>query len=768
MNDIGRRVQVSRAAILWMTTIWLCLCQPWSTGLASAQARGISAEELSTIIETLENDQEREQFLNKLRALLAANDSATRAPTQSARPEANFALSAVADKIAVLGAEFETLAEIFGNPRQAGKWLVDQVETPGRRNLWIEFVIRLAITILVGVVVGFLVHRLLARPRKAVEEREPPALAVKVPLLLARTLLDLLPVIAFAVAAFLTIAAIAPSAVARIAILAVVNAIVVSRGLVVVLRMLFTPLAPSLRLFDLSDRTAVYAYVWLKRLVNVPVYGFFLLQAALALGFPAEGYAGLLKLVGLLEAILFVVIALQMRETVAAVLRPRTPSQSQATRAWDGLRGRIAEVWHILCTFYVMGVYLIWALEVPGGFVFVARATAVTIVIVFVARLAKSVASRTVPRLFRVSGDLRQRYPQIEQRTNRYLPLIARFLSIVIYAVAGLLILQTWNIDMFAWLQGESGRSLISRAFSIALVLLGALAVWESVGLFISIYLERADSEDSSVTAGARVRTLLPLAKNALLIVILSVVTLTVLSELGVNIGPLLAGAGVAGLAIGFGAQTLVKDIITGAFILLEDQIAVGDFVSVGGYSGVVEGLTVRTISLRDLHGHVHVVPFSVVTNVTNFTKDFSYAVIDAGVAYRENTDEVTRLLEEIGMELRGEPEFAQDLPEPLEVFGVQELADSAVVIRVRLKTAPGRQWAVSREFNRRMKLKFDAHGIEIPFPHQTVYFGEDKDGQAPPLQVSRPRTATARSDDRPEPQGSQRNISNTPDDSGG
>ena len=156
--------------------------------------------------------------------------------------------------------------------------------------------------------------------------------------------------------------------------------------------------------------------------------------------------------------------------------------------------------------------------------------------------------------------------------------------------------------------------------------------------------------------------------------------------------------------------------------------------------------------------------PFGAVTDVTNFTKEFSYAVIDAGVAYRENTDHVTQLLKEIGAELREDPDFADDLPEPLEVLGVQELADSAVVVRVRLKTSPGRQWAVSREFNRRMKRKFDDHGIEIPFPHQTIYFGEDKDAQAPPLRVSRHRGDYAKPSSGIVPELSQRRAADVLD----
>ena len=222
--------------------------------------------------------------------------------------------------------------------------------------------------------------------------------------------------------------------------------------------------------------------------------------------------------------------------------------------------------------------------------------------------------------------------------------------------------------------------------------------------------------------------------------------TLVVLAELGVNIAPLLAGAGVVGLAVGFGAQTLVKDVITGAFILFEDSIAVGDYVEVGSHEGTVEAITVRTIRLRDIHGTVHTIPFSSVDSVKNYTKDFAYHVAEIGVAYRENTDDVVKLLREVGEDLRADPEYADDIIEPMEINGLDRFDDSAVVIRSRLKTQPGAQWRVKREFNRRVKLKFDAEGIEIPFPHTTIYFGEDREGAAPPahVRIGRPSESKA------------------------
>jgi small conductance mechanosensitive channel len=229
---------------------------------------------------------------------------------------------------------------------------------------------------------------------------------------------------------------------------------------------------------------------------------------------------------------------------------------------------------------------------------------------------------------------------------------------------------------------------------------------------------------------------LLPLLRNVLFLTIAVMVVLVILSEIGINIGPLLAGAGIAGLAIGFGSQKLVQDVITGAFILFEDSVAVGDVVQVAGIGGLVEAISLRSIRLRDLSGNVHTIPFSSVATVTNMTKVYSYYLFDVGVAYRENVDEVIGVLRNIGAEMQEDAAFRTKILEPLEVLGVDSFADSAVIIKARIKTRPIEQWSVGREFNRRMKIKFDELGIEIPFPHRTIYMGELKDGTSPPLNL--------------------------------
>lgn len=245
----------------------------------------------------------------------------------------------------------------------------------------------------------------------------------------------------------------------------------------------------------------------------------------------------------------------------------------------------------------------------------------------------------------------------------------------------------------------------------------------------------------SGVERAKRARTLGRLSRNVANTAVVAIAALMVLQELGINIMPVLTGAGIAGLAVGFGAQTLVRDVISGFFLILEDQVRVGDVANINGTGGLVEAIQLRTIVLRDLSGTVHVIPNGSISKMSNLTKDFSFYVIDMGVAYKEDTDRVVTVMREVADEMRQDPTLGPNMLEPLDVLGVDAFADSAVVIKARLKTLPLTQWSVGREYRRRLKKAFDAVGIEIPFPHLSVYFGEaskpwlvrNTEGHAPP-----------------------------------
>jgi small conductance mechanosensitive channel len=218
-----------------------------------------------------------------------------------------------------------------------------------------------------------------------------------------------------------------------------------------------------------------------------------------------------------------------------------------------------------------------------------------------------------------------------------------------------------------------------------------------------------------------RTKTMSDMLQNVARLAIFVIAGLTVLQELSVNIMPILTGAGILGLAVGFGAQTLVKDVISGFFLILENQVRVGDVAQINGTGGLVEAINLRTIVLRDQSGAVHIFPCGAVTTLTNLSKDYAYALLDIDVAYKHDTDEVVRVLEETAANLRLSPVFGPMMLEPLEVIGVERFGESSVTIRVRIKTPPLQQFGIAREYRRRLKKAFDAAGIEIPFPQRDI-----------------------------------------------
>lgn len=222
-----------------------------------------------------------------------------------------------------------------------------------------------------------------------------------------------------------------------------------------------------------------------------------------------------------------------------------------------------------------------------------------------------------------------------------------------------------------------------------------------------------------------RAGTVISIIGKTVSVVVWVVAVVMALKEVGFDVGPLLAGAGVIGLAIGFGAQNLVRDVITGLFMLLENQVRVNDVAVINGTGGLVEEINLRTTVLRGLDGVVHIFPNGTIENLSNMTRTFSFYVFDMGVAYKEDTDRVSEVLVSIGDEMMQDEAFKDDILEPLEVLGVDKFADSAVVVKARIKTRPVKQWRIGREMNRRIKKKFDELGIEIPFPHRSLYFGE-------------------------------------------
>jgi len=276
-------------------------------------------------------------------------------------------------------------------------------------------------------------------------------------------------------------------------------------------------------------------------------------------------------------------------------------------------------------------------------------------------------------------------------------------------------------------------------AVTLARVVLIAVVAWIALGVtrrLIRIFRTRITRAMDDPEQVKRVETLGRVFRYIAAVVILVIAITLILSELGIAVAPILGAAGVIGLAVGFGAQSLVKDYFAGFFILLENQIRQGDVVAIADKSGLVEEVTLRYVRLRDYDGNVHIVSNGLITTVTNMSRGFAQSVADVGVAYREDTDEAIGVMREVGAEMRADPLFGPKILDDLDVAGVDKWADSAVILRCRFKVRPLEQWNVRREFLRRLKKAFDARGIEIPFPHLTIYAGVARDGTAPPFRM--------------------------------
>lgn len=702
------------------------------TGAPAAAAPEIDPDELKNLLATLEDPAAREQLTSQIRALLATGEA-----NDAPEPGAFGArmLQFLSERVGTLSRQMVEVAATFRDLPLALDWARRQVVDDRWHERWIELGIQLAGVIFAGFLAAAGARHLLSGPRASLERRAPQTVIGKLPLLLVRMLIDLVPVVAFALAAYGLLSITDPPRLIRLAALLVVNAHILIGLVLVLARALLAPNSPGLRLPRIDGETAHYGYIWVRRIAFTAIYGYLISQTSLLLGLPSGAYMALLKLVGLVVTAMLIVLVLQNRVAVAEWMRGSPLSggaghaekaeiaEGRRSHALRTVRRRVADVWHILAMLYLVVAYGILALNIGGGFEFILRATLLSIVIFVAARGLVSLLERAVRHGFAISPELRAQYPRLEERANRYLPVAERGLRTLIWFFALLGLLSAWGLDSFGWLETPFGERVISSGITIVLVLVVAVIAWEIVSNMIERYLLGEVRDGAKVERSARVRTLLPLLRNAFLILLITVVSLITLSELGLNIAPLLAGAGVIGLAVGFGSQTLVKDVITGLFILFEDTISVGDVVDVGGgHSGVVEAISIRTIRLRDSTGTVHSVPFSQVASVKNLTKDFSFYVFNISIGHGEDPDNVIEVIRSLGLELQKDPAFARLILEPIEILGVDSINENAVVIVARFKTRPIQQWNVGREFNRRLKKRFMELGIEIPYPQRTIH----------------------------------------------
>jgi small conductance mechanosensitive channel len=691
----------------------------------AASPAPLSSAELDRLVATLQDPAARERLVAELRALVAAEHAAELAPP----PAAVF--GRFWEQIDTAANEVLAGATLILDAPRLYHWAVAQIADAAARQRWINAAYAFALVFAPAVVAEAILRRMLARAAPRLPVRRSDSRLVRALFALLAFALDALPIAVFAAVAYGAVA-LMPDGLraARVTLSVLVEATVEARLSLCLARAVLVPGDAAALFLPLHAETRNYLYLWLRRFVLAGIYGYAIPEAGWELGVPGALYALLLKAAGLVLALLAIVFVLQNRGTFGR----RLVGEAATGSGWGRLRRSFGEIWHLLAILYIVALYLIYALHIAGGFVYVLRASLSSLVIIVAARfLARSIAAlsrRGIP----FSPEVRTKFPTLERRANRYLPSLSRLAEAAVYGLAGLLVLAAWDVAAFAWLESGLGRDIAREVLSIGLILAAAFAAWEILDAAIERYLSGLGG--GTAAARRRLPTVLPLLRTAALCVFTLLVGLTILSHLGIEIAPLLAGAGIVGVAIGFGSQSLVKDIITGLFMLVEDQIAVGDVVDVGnGHSGVVEAITIRTLRLRDAAGAVHLLPFSAVTTVKNMSKDFAYVVARITISYREDIDRVVAILREACDKLAEDAALRPLILDPFDYQGVDSLDEFWVTLLLRIRTVPMQQWTVARAFNRLLKIAFDEHGIATRDPNPITLGGALSAAEVEPRQ---------------------------------
>ncbi|TCD14056.1 mechanosensitive ion channel domain-containing protein [Oricola cellulosilytica] len=498
------------------------------------------------------------------------------------------------------------------------------------------------------------------------------------------------------------------------------NAFLVAGAVGIVIRLFVRPRRPDHALLNLSQPVQATAYRWLSLIAGLLVYGL-TVAVPIANLWTTFLFGRSLRLIVVTLAAGLAIFAIRqvsrmIREDALAQPAEGTPPQEPADAEAGDRIPLWQKLWPPLAYFYVAVCYVIAVVYPALMGDLIGGATVRTVIAGALVALAFRFIGTPARARIAAPAWLEHSLPGFGGKLNVFMPLIFRIVAVFVVLAAMIYVLDAWRaIDVESLLGRDQALDLSGRFMSAILIIAGVLVVWALVVSWIDNRLT-LDLPGKNVTA--RTRTLLSLFKNAFSVVAVVFGSMMALSQLGIDIAPLLAGAGVIGLAIGFGAQKLVQDIITGIFIQLENAINEGDVVTVAGTTGAVEKLTIRSVGVRDLNGVYHIVPFSAVDTVSNFMKRFAYHVAEIGVAYKEHVPAVKEAMEEAFERLKA-TEHGASISGPFEMQGVVALADSSVNIRARIKTRPGQQWAVGRAYTEIVKGVFDEKGIEIPYPHR-------------------------------------------------
>ncbi|VWC54529.1 mechanosensitive ion channel protein [Burkholderia lata] len=748
---------------------------PAAASAASGTAPALTPQQAQQALNVLENPRARAQVETTLRAIaavgalsapaVAASDAAAASGASAAAAPAALASNGLASMLVRQGSRWTT--EIGGALKESlhslldvgsvGSWWHDRLVRADERAdlahaLWI------IIAVLVpALVVEWFAKRLLRRALAALAARRagtsPPTapdsptpaddnappdtpdapdtapaasqgrgharrhttLLHRMPRALVSLALRAVPLLVFVGVASLTMSAIGDTGTPiESALEALIDIYVICRLVTIVSRLFFQPDARQLRLLHISDAWADFAQRSIARIVIVVGACTAAVEIAANFGLSDAGHVALLKAVALVGHLMVSALILQCRQPVAARIRAAGDGRPSFTMIANAL----ADAWAPVSVFIVMALWFVWALDVHNGYRVLITLGGRSIAVMIGMRMVSIVVFGALARLFQDRDEDRT---LVHLHAYRYYPLLRQIVSGAIGIVTVVLLLQIWGVPIFrAFETGTIGHRLASALVTIAIAAIVALIVWEAANIAIERRLQRWTREGNLVRA-ARLRTLLPMLRSLLFVMIALVVVLTGLSQLGVNVGPLLAGASIFGVALGFGSQKLVQDFITGIFLLMENAMQVGDWVTLAGVSGTVEYLSIRTVRLRAGDGSLYTIPFSSVTTVNNTNRGLGNAAVKIGIAYGEDIDRAIATLKEIGAALRDDPKYRDGILSDFSYWGIDQVDGATLALAGQMQCTDSTRWSVQREFNRRIAETFRERGIRIANPQRSV-----------------------------------------------
>lgn len=713
----------------------------------SALAEPSSADDIEDLLGIMESPTKREAFTKNLKNLLETK-KAMEVKKSTDKDEQLLIIRLIFDQLDKISQDFRKEAIALGLmveelPETYERVKTFFLETKNRPHLRI-----LLLDAAVALLSMLILSLFLKGPIRSVTARRND-LPSKIGWGFVYILLKVLPFVALFIVFYIMFRIFPSFSKGRTLVLLLFTLLLLYQSVMAVFHILLSPEQGHARLAPISDENANYLWIWVRRFALYVFFYFLTTRSFLWTQEPQLYFAylrGLLLLPFPLMLTVFVFqLAREIRMQHQTALKaagelskphPTTENKESKRRVISGL----IRFWPVLATGYIWAIFLTLIMKYEKGFEYLFRATlgtGMTAILILILFYALDLAFR---RFFQIKEQTRKRFPGLEQKANRYLLIVKKVLKIALIIVGLGAIGQIWGVPVSRFISSHVGATIILRAVAI-LFTVGVIALLIEISNTMAGYLVKEKRGGKKREISQKQKTLIPVIRTSINIAAGFVGGIIVLERLGVNTTPILAGAGIVGLAVGFGSQTLVKDVISGLFILFEESIRVGDWAMVGNKGGSVESVGLRTVKLRDMNGTLHVISNSSIDSLSNFSKVFSRTVMDIGVAYREDVDQVIEVLKELGETLQKDPDYGPNILEPLEVFGLDRFEDSAVIIRARFKTKPLKQWGIKRAFYRLLKKTFDERGIEIPFPHRTVYMGEPKQGTAPPLHVELPQT---------------------------